>query len=325
MWPGEQPPGGGQNPQGQQPNPSGQNPYQQPGYQQPNPYAQQPPGQEQAPWNAPTLTASPPEPPRKGKRRTTVIATVAAAAVAIAACVTGFVVLGGGKDDKADPDPSTSDTSNPTESGNPRSGGTDKPTIPGWKVVVNPKQGIAFDVPPDWSRKSTSWVSYVSEDTDPSDKPLVAFAAPAFLKEQWCASDDDKDGTVDYTPLGGAGTKGNKGSRSTEEVAGKDPALWVYGGYTQPHKDLVKNGPVEPYTTKSGLTGSLGTATSSGVSKRDKCDFDGKAMTFAFKNAEGDFASWTFEGVKGAKDEIPDSTVRKILSTVRLYKEPPAN
>ena len=319
MWPGQQPPGGGQNPQDQQPSPSGQNPYQQPGYQQPNPYAQQ------ASWDAPTMPASPqspPGPPQGGRRKTHVVAVVAAAAVVVAACVTGVVVLGGGKGTKADPDPSTSTAPGPTETGNPRAGDPLKPTVPGWKVVVNPKRGIAFDVPPNWSRKETGWTSFVADDKDPSEKPLVAFAAPAFLKEHWCASDSNKDGKTDYTPLGGAGTKGNTGATSTDQIARTDPGLWVYGGYTQPRKDLVKKGPVKPYTTTSGLTGSVGTAFSSGVEKHDKCSFDGKATTFAFKNAEGDFVSWSFEGVKGAKDEIPDATVQKILSTVRLYKVP---
>lgn len=48
---------------------------------------------------------------------------------------------------------------------------------------------------------------------------------------------------------------------------------------------------------------------------------DGKAVTFAFKNAGGDFVSWTHVGAHGVPDEVPDTTIRQILGTVRLFEE----
>ncbi|MEV5988613.1 hypothetical protein AB0L85_26995 [Streptomyces sp. NPDC052051] len=323
MWPGEQPPGDGQSPQSSgagQPS----NPYQQPGYHQQNPYQQQPP------WNAPTqpsgASVPAPTPPSGGGKRTRTIAIVAAAAVVVAAGVTGYAVIGGGKDDKPDPKP-TNTASASESSGNPRGTDTDTDTatIEGWKVVVNPDAGIAFDVPPEWALKSPTWISYVvdaKDDDDLSEKPLIAMRAPAFLKEQWCASDEDKDGTKDYTRLAQAGSKGNNGARSTEEIAKNDPKTWVYGLYTQPDKAKVTSGTVEPFTAKSGLQGSLGSAWSTGVKQTEKCDTNGKAWTFAFKNAQGDLASWSFVGVKGVPEEVSDATVRKIASTVRLFKDP---
>ncbi|TPQ16654.1 hypothetical protein [Streptomyces sporangiiformans] len=329
MWPGEQPPGGAQNPQQQpnagggqqQPPPGGMqqpNPYQQPGYQQPNPYQQGP--QAHGQWNAATVPAGASVPP-PGGGRTKLIAVVAAAVVVVASGVTGFVLLGGDKDDQADPKP-TKSRAQPTSSGNPRTSDGEQPTVAGWKAVVNPKVGVAFDVPADWALESPDWVSYVSEDDDPEEKPLAAMAAPAYLKSKWCGTDEDKDGTVDYTPLAGAGTRGNKGAKSTEDVARADSKSWVYGAYTQPEKANIDSAAVESYTTKSGITGSLGTAWSTGVKKSGKCDSDGKATVFGFKNAEGRFMSWAFQGVKGVSDEVPDATVRKILSTVRLYEDP---
>jgi hypothetical protein len=314
MWPGEQPPGGGQNPQHQP-----ISPYQQPGYQQPNPY-QQPPG----PWNAPTVTAPPAAPPPEdGGRRTKVIAIVAATAVVVAAAVTGFAVLGGGKDDKTDPEPTNSPSQQSSRASDPRgTGGGEKPTVAGWKTVMNPERGIAFDVPAEWGLKSTGWVTYVSENDDPADKPLVGIGAPALLKEKWCGSDDDKDGTKEYTMLAGAGTKANNGAKSPAEAARADAAAWVYGEYTQPDKKLVTSGAVESYTTKSGITGSLATASSSGVEKSKKCASDGKATVFSFKTPANDIVSWEFFGAKGVSAEVPDATVRRILATVRLYKVP---
>ncbi|MCF3123909.1 hypothetical protein IPZ68_29995 [Streptomyces arenae] len=326
MWQGQQPPGGEQNPQG-----PGGNPYQQPGYQQPNPY------EGQAPWNAPTVPGGPgatvPEAPHVGGGggrggRSTLIALVAAGVVVVAAGVTGALLLGGDKDDTARPDPTSSGSPAPTGSAddNPRAGdGMPKPTVPGWKVVVNPKRGLAFDVPAEWSLESRDWAGGVVDEKDAEDenaKFLAAFAAPAYFKEKWCASDDDKDGTNDYTSLAAAGTRGNRGAKSPEEAAREDATGWVYGAYAQPEKSRVTTGPAESYTTASGLRGSLVTATSSGTAKDGRCDSDGNATVFAFKDSGGEIASWSFHGARGVEGELPDATVKKILATVREYESP---
>ncbi|MFJ7232291.1 hypothetical protein ACIQVF_22405 [Streptomyces tendae] len=311
MWPGEQSSAGG-------PDPRQPNPYQQPGYQQ-QPYAGQ---QQPAPWNAPTVTAGEPGGRGPGGGRTKVVAVVAAALVVVAAAVTGVVLLGGGDDDGARPGPSSSTTSAPSAStaDDPRGGeGAPKPTVEGWTVVANPDHGIAFDVPASWVPQSRDWVTYVAEDDDPDEKPLVAMKAPAVLKEEWCGSDEDRDGSVDHTPLASAGTRGNNGARSTEEIARTDSATWVYGAYTQPDRDKVSTGPVTSFTTASGIQGSVATSRSSGVAKKGKCDVNGKATTFAFKSADGDFVSWSFFGAAGVADEVPEATVRRILATVREY------
>lgn len=310
MWPGEQPPGGGANPQ--------QNPYQQPGYQQPNPYL----GQQPAQWPAPP-TVTPPG-PDGGGRRTKLMAVVAAATVVVAAGVTGFLVLGGGKDDRADPGPTTSPTASsasPSASSahdNPRAGGDLKPTVTGWKVVVNPDVGIAFDVPPDWAPRSKSWITYVTDDAGSGDKVIIGMKAPAVYKEKWCSSDDNKDGSAENTSLANVGTRGND-DKSTEEAARSDSADWVYGWYAQPDRKKVTTGPVTSYTTASGITGSLATSKSSGVVKKHKCDSDGTATTFAFKDPDGSVLSWSFVGATGVRGEVTDTTVRGILRTVRLY------
>ncbi|MEU6218539.1 hypothetical protein ABZ845_13620 [Streptomyces sp. NPDC047022] len=317
MWPGEQPPGGGQSPQqptdGQQPNP-----YQQPGYHQPNPY------QQSQPWNTPGWTPGMPgpAPAGRGPNRTKIVSLVGAAAVVIATGVTGFVLLGGQGRGGVDPGPTKSPLPSPSRStDNPRQADGKHPMIKGWKVVVNPDAGIAFDVPPQWALKAPSWVDYVTKNGDSSDNPLIAMQAPAALEEKWCASDENKDGTMEYTPLAEAGSRGNRGANSPEEIAGKDPETWVYGAYTQPDRSKVKAGPVKSFTSASGLTGSLGSAWSVGVKKSKKCQTDGKAWTFAFKTPQGDLSSWSFVGVKGASEGVPDATVEEIASTVRLFKD----
>ncbi|MFJ5265410.1 hypothetical protein ACIQAC_33585 [Streptomyces sp. NPDC088387] len=304
---GEQPPAGGPDPRHQQPNP-----YLQPGYQQPGPYGagQQPQGD----WNSPGA------PPGGGPgRRTQAIAITASAVVVVAAAVTGAVLLGGDSDDGAAPGPTASSAS-PSTSGNPRTDTGVQPTVAGWEAVVNPDLGVAFDVPPEWAPKSPDWVSYVAEADDPDEKPLVAMKAPAVLQEKWCSTDEDRDGTLDHTELASVGTRGNNGARSTEEIARADSAAWVYGLYTQPDHKKVGTEAVRSFTTASGIKGTVTTSRSSGAPKRDKCDTDGKATTFAFKNAAGDFVSWSFVGATGVRAEVPEATVSGILDTVRIVE-----
>jgi hypothetical protein len=332
MWPGQQPPGGEQNPHNnpyQQPGYQQPNPYQQPGFQQPNPYAQQPQ------WGAPQ-PAGAPQPPQGGGgggNRTKLVAILAATAVVVAAGVTGFLVLGGEKDDTAggggDDKPSatasTSTGAEPTATAsedNPRGGEEEKATIPGWKVVVNPKWGTAFDVPADWTVETPgTFIGFEDDD----GKVIIGMSAPAYFKEKWCTSDPDKDGRTSDTRLAAAGTKGQDGAKNTDDIARNDSAWWVFGGYTD-QKDASKKllTLVKPksYTTTSGVKGSVASAYSTGVPKKDKCDSDGKATTFAFKNSAGDFVAWTFYGAKGVRDEVPEKTIMKVLSTVRLHGEP---
>jgi hypothetical protein len=346
MWPGQQPPGGEQNPQDQ-------NPYQQPGYQQPNPYQQpgyqqtgypqpgyeqpNPYGQQQQ-WGAPPEPLGAPQAPGGGGgggNKTKITAIVAASAVVVAAGVTGFLVLGGGNDDNAGGDPSksskptTSTSASPSASAsgddNPRGGEGEKATVAGWKVVVNPKWGTAFDVPADWQVKTPGTFIGFEDNKKGDGSSLIGMSAPAFLKEKWCTSDDDKDGYESDTALAAAGTKGQSGAKNTDDIARNDSAWWVFGGYTDQKdasKKLLTIGKPKAYTTASGVEGSVVTTYSSGVTKSGKCDSDGKATTFAFKNSAGDFVSWTFYGAKGVSEEVSDATVQKILSTVRLHGDP---
>ncbi|MGW0818196.1 hypothetical protein ACWD00_34155 [Streptomyces viridiviolaceus] len=339
MWPGQQPPGGEQNPQTN-------NPYQQPGYQQPNPY-QQPGYQQTGPygqqpqWGAPQ-PAGAPVPPQGGGgggNRTKLVAVVAALAVVVAAGVTGFLVLGGDKDDTADDgkskkptatattgDESDAPTTDPSGSGsedNPRGDGELKATVPGWKVVANPRFGTMFDVPPEWEIENTDTsVGFEWEEKDGKmDRTTVT--APAYLKSKWCTSDENKDGREEDTALATAGTRGESGAKDADMAAETRVPWWIFGGYTQPDKKSVKYGKPKPYKTASGIEGSVATAYSQGTPQKGKCDSEGKAITFAFKNGAGDFVTWNLYGAKGVDDEIPEATVQKILSTVRLTEAPP--
>ncbi|WP_031084504.1 hypothetical protein [Streptomyces sp. NRRL WC-3549] len=262
-----------------------------------------------------------PEPPRRTWNRTTITAVATAAVVVVACGVTGFLALRDDGGDTPDEKPVATGSASAAATDRSAAEGGSGPLVPGWKTVVNAKRGITFDVPAFWALQSADWVSYVAEATDPDEKPLVAMMAPAVLKEKWCTSDDDKNGTEDDTPLASTGTTGEKDSKSAAEAAEETARNWVYGAYTQPDRTRLTVGEAESYRTKSGVEGSLVTVTSSGSPKKDACDSDGKAVTFAFKNAEGSFVSWTYVGAHGVPDEVPDATIREILGTVRLYEE----
>ncbi|MEI5102370.1 hypothetical protein RB200_32560 [Streptomyces sp. PmtG] len=339
MWPGQQPPGGEQNPQHQ-------NPYQQPGYQQPNPYQQPSPYQQQPPqggpqqgqWNAPTTMPGAPQAPGDGSggggggNRTKVIAIAAAAVVVVAAGVTGFLVLGGDKDGKGDESDSAAKAKPTRSAAGPSDGddgerGTDggpKATVPGWQVVVNPKWGTAFDVPPDWQVQGPGRA--INMEDHKSGEPIAAMGAPAVLKPKWCTSDEDRDGRFDDVELGATGTKGARGAKNTGEVAVNTVGWWVYGGYTQPDKkSFTLDKKAKAYTTESGIKGSIAWARSTNTPQKGKCASDGKAISFGFKNGAGEFVSWNLYGARGVKEEIPTATIMKILSTVRLHGEPTAS
>ncbi|MDG4864660.1 hypothetical protein P8605_41590 [Streptomyces sp. T-3] len=345
MWPGQQPPGGEQNPQ--DPN---QNPYQQPGYQQPNPY-QQPGYQQQQPgypqpeqhgypqqapqWNAPTPPGVP-EPPQGGgdRKRTTVIAIVAATAVVAAAAVTGFLVLGddkGKKDDEADggkgkkpsATASKSPTADPSSDENPRGEDPDlKAVVPGWQVVANPRRGIVYDVPKDWVVADPGVNTNYNDNKDP-DKLLITHSGTAKLKPEWCTYPSDEDNKEISVHLAQTGTKGANGAKNTAEAAENVVGWWIYAPYTQPDKENIQIGKAKPFTTDSGLEGSISWAKSTAVKKNMKtCTTNGKAVSFAFKNADNDYAVWTWYGATGVPDEVDKATIEKILKTVRIYGEP---
>ncbi|MFJ3583568.1 hypothetical protein ACIPPS_15220 [Streptomyces sp. NPDC090127] len=360
MWPGQQPPGGEQNPQDQS-----QNPYQQSGYQQPNPYQQpgyqqQPGYPQQQPAQPPTQPGYPQQPAQPGypqpnpyqqptmpqyavpgapqggpggpgdgkKKQTTLVAIVAATAVVVAAGVTGFLVLG--KDDdkntKAGDDPKASTSSSapgpaPVSPSidNPRDDADLQPTIPGWKVVHNPKYGTLFDVPPDWELLKPGSVTFFEDEKKGDGSPVVTMSAPVRYKSKWCTFDTNKDGSQESWGLSSAGTKGGQGAKNTDEAAYNEAGNWVWAGYAQHMpKGTIKITKAVPYTTTSGLTGSVSTATAPGIKKRNKCESDGKSLAFSFKNAKGDFSSFVLYGADGVKDELADATIQKILATVRL-------
>ncbi|MFJ4580658.1 hypothetical protein [Streptomyces echinatus] len=367
MWPDQQPPGGAQNPQ----NDPQQNPYQQPGQQpgqQPNPYQQPgyqqypqagqygqqaqdgqypqqqagPYGQQQAApygqqpqWGQPTTPT--PQVPQGGGGRTKLIAIIAATAVVVTAAVTGYLVLGGSKDDEADnskdgrttspsptaDSPSASPTPTSSATGNPRSNESTKPTVAGWKVVVNPKYGTAFDVPADWEVERPGIFAFFEDREKGDGSAYIGFSGSTFLKPDYCTSDEN--GTKESHSIAGSGTKGENGAKDTASIATGDSATFAFGGYTDQSKAAKKYlriGKAKSFTTASGLKGSVATSYVVGVPKKNKCDTDGKAVTFAFKNSTGSFVSWTLHGAKGVKDELPDATVNKILSTVRLHGDP---
>ncbi|MFF9914031.1 hypothetical protein [Streptomyces sp. NPDC013457] len=363
MWPGQQPPGGEQNPQDQS-----QNPYQQSGYQQPNPYQQpgyqqQPGYPQQPPAQPPTQPGYPQQPAQPGyqqpnpyqqptvpqyavpgapqggpgdgkKKQTTLIAILAATAVVVVAGVTGFLVLGddddkntkAGGDSKATASASASGGSGEPSTSpsldNPRDDAALQPTIPGWKVVHNPKYGTLFDVPPDWELLKPGSVTFFEDEKKGDGTPVVTMSAPVRYKSKWCTLDTNKDGSEENWGLSSAGTKGGQGAKDTAEAAFNEAGNWVWAGYAQHMpKGTIKITKAVPYTTTSGLAGHVATATAPGIKKRNSCESDGKSLAFSFKNAKGDFSSFVLYGADGVKDELADATIQKILATVRLAPE----
>ncbi|MFI0731055.1 hypothetical protein ACH4S9_19030 [Streptomyces sp. NPDC021225] len=278
-------------------------------------------------WGGPAAQPGPPEPPRK-KNRTAVIAVVAAVAVVAAAGVTAVFVLN--KDDskkdeaKTDKKPSAtapSSASSPAQDGggdedNPRAGVTAKPVVPGWKTVVNPKRHDAFDVPAGWYVASPDTLSSYSKD----GKPIISMTGPAYYKKENCTVKDKKTGLTGSSPLAGTGTKGAQGAKTQAEAAKNEALNWVYAVFDQEKTGTFKYTKPKKFTSDHGITGYSSSATVTGVKKTDKCSSDGKSFTVTYTDINGDFATWVLYAAKGVKDEVPDETIKKIMSTLRPLK-----
>ncbi|MFG2991068.1 hypothetical protein ACGFZK_17595 [Streptomyces sp. NPDC048257] len=196
-----------------------------------------------------------------------------------------------------------------------------RPQIAGWKTVINPKHGTAFDVPPQWEVLEPTVFSGHTDRKD-RDKVLIGHTAPAFYKSKWCSIDGDGDGQVSDVRLANVGTKGAAGARDAAETAEKEAPTWVYAAYAQPDKSVVKADEPVAYTTRSGVRGSYVRARSTGVPRADHCAGDGQAVVFGFKNARGDLVSWDFYGRTGVPGAVDDALIMRVLSTVRLAGDP---
>ncbi|MFF3089084.1 hypothetical protein ACFVRB_29185 [Streptomyces nojiriensis] len=272
-----------------------------------NPYHQ--PTHPGGPYPPPL--APPPEPgggPRTSRRR--LVAGIGVlAALAVAAAASG-VALGVRENRHRASAAAAASAADPT-----------RPLVAGWKTVINPTHGTAFDVPPGWEVLEPQVFSGY-EDTKDREKVLIGHTAPAFYKSQWCSIDANGDGQVTDVRLGNVGTKGAGGAKDPADIAVKEAPTWVYAAYTQPDKSVVTaDKPVE-YTTKSGLRGSYVKARSSGAQRPNRCAGDGQAVVFGFKNSRGDLVSWDFYGRTGVPGAVDDALIMRILSTVRLAGDP---
>ncbi|MGV9314837.1 hypothetical protein ACWDR0_22020 [Streptomyces sp. NPDC003691] len=354
MWPAgqQQPPGDGnppyQGPPGPGSGPQAPNPYHGPGYQQPNPYLQpaggggqpgypQPGAHQQPTVSQYAVGGPPPGPPGPGgdRRKTAVVAVVAALAVVATAVVTGVVVLGGDEEpraggDRTDPGGGASAPATPPAAGtpspppatsteeNPRAGKDAEATVPGWKVVINPQHGTMFDVPAEWTLMGAGMQTGYEDESKGDGTPAVVMSAPAQLRPTWCLYDYNKDGTKEDWGLATAGTKGARGAKSTADAAYNEAYNWAWAAYAQGSAaGTVKVVKAVPFTTASGLVGSVSTATASGTKKRHSCETDGKSVAFSFKDSTGEIKTFVLHGVKGVKGELPEALIRKILGTVR--------
>ncbi|MBW1598118.1 hypothetical protein [Streptomyces sp. JJ38] len=346
MWPGQQQPGGGQNPQ--EPNP-----YQQPGYQQPNPYQQpgqpgqpgsqpnpyqQPAGQGQWPTPAPPGV---PQPPGGGKssRRNTVLAIAVSLAVVAGAVVTGAILLTGDEDEgkpsskdgdkpaassspsSTEPDPSEDDGGGIRDPDNPRGSGESddpEPVVPGWQVVINPKHHSAFDVPEDWELGTKTTIIGWGEKEDPDAMfpiPQVAMSAPAYFKEAWC--EDSDGGTYSRTVVG---TKGAQGAKNTSEAALNAAQSFVYYRHGE-EKDKVEWTESKPFKSDHGIEGHIAVATSKGAEKDNKCEADGKAVAVSWLDSSRELRLWVLITDTGVEDELSQAMIDKIAKSLRPYGE----
>ncbi|MEU1814539.1 hypothetical protein ABZ543_05015 [Streptomyces roseifaciens] len=353
MWPGQQPPGGEQNPQdsnpyktpvpppgppsGAQPGYPQPNPYQQPGAQpgaqQPNPYQQQAAGaQHPTPpigqqWHTPAPPGAP-EPPRDNRKRTTVIAVTAAIAVVAAAVITGVVVLkDDDKENVANNDPTTAPSASSSSAApspsqgasegpadNPRANVEVKPVIDGWKAVTNSKRHVAFDVPAEWKVLSPGTSFGFTKDGDKSFPPKGGGISMSGVA-RFAEDRCEKDAV----PVA-AGTKGAQGAKSEADAAENEALNWLYWGFDQKKSGKFNYSKAKEFKSDHGLSGTSSSATVTGISEKHHCATAAKAVTVTYKDVNGDLATWCLYSATGTDDEISDDVIKKIMSSLRPLK-----
>ncbi|MFD0384828.1 hypothetical protein ACFQ2B_29030 [Streptomyces stramineus] len=264
-----------------------------------------------------------PQPPQDKSKRTAVIAIGAALAVVAAAVVTGVVVL---KDDdkenvaKDDPKPSSSASASPAPSAsgsqepldNPRGNVEIKPVIAGWKVVTNNKRLNAFDVPPEWNVSAPGMSFSITEEGDKSLTPKgIAMSGTAFFNEDRCEKNTN--------PVA-AGTKGAQGAKSEADAAENEALNWVFYAFDQKKTGKFNYSKAKEFKSDHGLTGYSSSATVTGIGKKTRCATAGKAFTVTYKDIKGDLATWSLYSATGTEDEVPDATIKKIMSSLRPLK-----
>ncbi|MGP3988203.1 hypothetical protein [Streptomyces sp. 3N207] len=354
MWPGQQQPGGEQNPQ--QPNPYQQpgygqpNPYQQPGYgqqpsgQQPG-YGQQPPagqpsgyGQQGAPsypygqqpggpgqsgqWGQASMPGGPQSPMGGGggDRKKTVIISIVAAVAVIAAAVTGVVVLGGddkgGKKNKADKSASPSGKTKPEKSKKDDPGGGGGASKDPSEPVVSGWQTV---VNPKWYSAfdvpdNKDW-TLAGEGTITGFENDKGKVLVAMSSPAYF-----KDEWCKESSRAAVGTKGGQGSKTTKEAARIAAGNFAIAGYDQKQKGTLKVSKSKPFENKHGIKGHTATAKVTGAPTDDKCATSaGKVVTASWINSNGDLAIWVLYTDAGVKDELSDATIKKIMGSLRNY------
>jgi hypothetical protein len=344
-------PQSGAQPPAQPPGPPGPPPVQQPGPPQPpqqNPYAQ--PYPTPSPYGQPGYGApqsfGPPLPggPEGGRppgRKKATIGIAIGAALAVIAAVVVTVVLVGGDDKKPDAHGSTTPTPTATVSASPTPTPTEAPTatsgtsggddgdnprgpagstdvtavIPGWQPVKRAERNSVFDVPPGWTLDSEGMtIGY----TDEKDKLQVAAGAPAYYMEKACTN--GKDTVANAT----AATKGGSGAASLKSAAENEARAWAKWAFQENGKGTVsaaKNS--KAFHNAHGITGWQAQATMTDVPKANKCSSNGIAYTVAWLDpakAEPTVVIWVLWARQGVPDQLAQSVVDKVKSSIRPFK-----
>ncbi|MFF7194529.1 hypothetical protein ACFZAM_12540 [Streptomyces sp. NPDC008079] len=327
-------------------------PYGQPGYGTPSPYSQpgygqQPPGGYPTPQNwGPPVPGGPGgpggQPPQRDRKGLTVGIAITAAVAVIAAVVVGAVYLTGDdkkKTDAKDGSPTASAPQSPTGTpsttaptstatgGNADTGDSPrgdpaaldvKPVIPGWKVVIRSERNVAFDVPPDWSVDSEGMtIGFEDKNGDPA----VAMSAPAYYKKDWCKNGNS---SADRAAVGTKGANGAKSVRNAAEVQAVSWAYWAYQDNGKGTFSKVQNS--KAFHNAHGISGWQASATAANIPKSSKCSADGAAYTVAWSDptqtdAAKKLVVWVLYADRGVPDQLSDSVIDKIKSTIRPLKK----
>jgi serine/threonine protein kinase len=252
--------------------------------------------------------------PKRG-RRAGVVAGLGAAVVALAASTAVALTL----DKKAPPKPGPTPTRS-ASSQTPRA--ETGPLIAGWKTMLAPQYGIAYDAPPTWKVRTPGYVAWFR---DAKDNILAAEKGVAKVDRGKCASA--------VTGVRGGVLSTQRPSKeqldTLRSAAGDEARKWAsaaYGGAgAHPRPPTVTTGQGGSITL-NGVDAAYTTVAVTPAPGGDACDPPHAMVeTIAMAAVPGSSTGPVFFTVFADRDvpgQVADEEIKKIIGTIRPYTCP---
>ncbi|MFB7895825.1 hypothetical protein ACFC1B_05790 [Streptomyces xiamenensis] len=275
--------------------------------------------------SAPPSPHGPPPPTGKAPRRGETPMVLAILGLIVGIALVAYLVISGerGRWHNGSAQDSVTDDAT-TEPWQP--GGPADPRVPArdpeapmvaddWQVVLSPRDGMAYDVPPEWKvheeGSNTFW---------PADDPEEHGSEWAYtLRDPASQAVTACDGRrIAYV-----GTRYIQGVSGTEEAARSVSSNLAWALYDQALEGDLTTTEAEPFENEHGVNGHIAYSTSSGAPEHGEgacASTDGRAIGVSFITSSADIVSWGLVADTGHEHAVSAETIELIVSSIRPYE-----